>query len=161
MICRLFYLTFLTLPIQVLAADLYVKSLKAPLLKEARNGAETILILERNEAVIGQRAEGPFVEVNFQNKKGYMNKLFLSEKPLMEKGSLLDKNIDISSKARKRASGFTSAAAARGLKEDSDQIFKTLGSDVNPAEFKKMESYKVTDKDGLNFILNEKLEIKK
>ena len=143
----------------VFSADLFIKSLKAPLLKEAKNGAETLATLERGTKVSSGAAEGSFISVSASGSKGYINKLFLSDKPLAEKNSILDKDVDISSKARKRASGFTSAAAARGLKEDSDQIFKTLGDEINAAEFKKMQTFLIKDQEGLDFIQDDKKEI--
>ena len=142
------------------SGDLFVKSLKAPLLKEAKISSEVLSNLERGDKVSAGAAEGAFIQVLVSGKKGYVNKLFLSDKPLAEKNSILDKDVDISSKARKRASGFTSAAAARGLKEDSDQIFKTLGAEANPAEFKKMQTFLIKDQEGLDFIQDDKKEIK-
>lgn len=142
------------------SADLFIKSLKAPLLKEAKISSEVLRHLERGEKVSAGASDGVFFQVMVSDKKGYVNKLFLSDKPMAEKKSLLDMDVDISTKARKRASGFTSAAAARGLKEDSDQIFKTLGDEINLAEFKKLESFLVSAKVGLDFIQDEKKEMK-
>ncbi len=141
-------------------AEFFIKSLKAPLLKEAKNGSEPLTTLERGTKVDGGSPEGAFVAVTASGAKGFINKLFLSDKPLAEKASLLNQDVDISSKARKRASGFTSAAAARGLKEDSDQIFKNLGKEANATEFKKLETFLVSDKDGLEFIQDVKKELK-
>jgi len=106
------------------AETFYIKSLKAPLLDQADPKAKIKLAIERGIEVKSIKIEDLFVKVNFNNQDGYINKLFLSSTPVINKSSLLNENVDITSKARKRASGFTSAAAARGLKEDSDEIFK-------------------------------------
>ncbi len=141
-------------------ADFYIKSLKAPLLEEAKNGSKTLVILERSTQVEGLQSQGSFVHVKTKEKQGFINKMFLSDKAIEGKNSLLGQDVDISSKARKRASGFTSAAAARGLKEDSDEVFKSLG-DANFEDLKKMEALAVKENEAVNFLMDEALPLNK
>jgi len=138
------------------AASFFVKSLKAPVLSEAKAGSTSLTTLARGEKVEGLKSENSFVQVSHSGKTGWINKLFLSDKPIEGKESLLNQEIDISSKARKRASSFTSAAAARGLKEDSDEIFKNLGDAANAESLKIMEKFKVDEVKGQSFIADPK-----
>jgi len=148
-----FLLTMLAL-FPAWGADFYVKSLKAPLLPEARNGVPPIIQLERGTKVEAGKQEGPFTAVKVAGQSGFVNKLFLTDRPPEAKSSLLKQEIDISTKARRRASGFTSAAAARGLKEDSDAIFKTLGDDADGAAVKKVEAWNVAEAAAADFLGN-------
>ncbi len=133
-------------------ADFYVKSLKAPLLPEAKNGVPPLSQLERGTKVEAGKPAGSFVAVKAAGQSGFINKLFLTDRPPEAKGSLLQQDIDISTKARRRASGFTSAAAARGLKEDSDEIFKTLGDDADGGAVKKVEAWTVAEAPAATFL---------
>ncbi len=135
------------------SADLFIKSLKAPILAAPQNGAQVLITVERGSKVDGLGEQGSFAQVKFKSTKGFVNKLFLSERPVEQKDTLLNQKIDISTKARKRASAFTSAAAARGLKEDSDEIFRSLG-DANLEAIKKMEALVIREEQGLSFLLN-------
>ncbi|MFZ4713650.1 MAG: hypothetical protein ACOYL6_08065 [Bacteriovoracaceae bacterium] len=142
----------LLIPALTEAKTLYIKSLKAPLLKEAKMGSTTITILERGAQVEEVKQSDKFVEVKNGSSTGFVNNLFLtSDAPSQKKESLLEKDVDISTKARKRASGFTSAAAARGLKEDSDDIFQYLG-EADGARLKEMEALHIEASVGVAFL---------
>jgi fructose-specific phosphotransferase system component IIB len=146
----------------VFAADFFIKSLKAPLLEEAKTSSKVKASLDRGTQVVGAGSDGSFIKVTSQGQQGFVNKLFLSDKPIQDKSSLLNQDVDISSKARKRASGFTSAAAARGLKEDSDDIFKSLtDADADPDAVKQMESLVVTDVLGISFLMDSSMKLTK
>lgn len=134
------------------AKDLFVKSLKAPLLKEGKVGAAVITTLDRGTKLEEVKIADKFTQVKSGAEIGFINQLFLSQTPLPgQKDSLLNQDVDISSKARKRASGFTSAAAARGLKEDSDDIFQALGEE-DGARLKEMEALFVESSIGETFL---------
>lgn len=136
----------------------YIKSFKAPLLEQADPKSKIKLAIDRGTEVKSTKIEDLFVKISYNKQEGYINKLFLSSTPIENKSNLLNENVDITSKARKRASGFTSAAAARGLKQDSDDIFKNLG-DANFAELKNMEALLVNDKLAFKFLLNPNAKI--
>lgn len=146
------FLIFLVLSSVTQAKELYIKSLKAPLLKEAKVGSATLATLERGAKLEEVKVVDKFTQVKSDSGEGFVNQLFLSTTPLPgQKESLLNQDVDISSKARKRASGFTSAAAARGLKEDSDDIFQALGEE-DGARLKEMEALYVEASIGETFL---------
>lgn len=143
---------FMLFSSQIEAKDIYIKSLKAPLLKEGKVGAPVMTTLDRGTKLEEVKMEDKFSQVKSGSEIGFVNQLFLSSTPPAgQSGSLLNQDVDITSKARKRASGFTSAAAARGLKEDSDDIFQALG-DEDGARLKEMEALFVESNIGEAFL---------
>lgn len=133
------------------AKPAFIKSLKADVLAESKMGSTVVATLQRGTEINEVSREGTFAQVEAGGKKGFLSTLFISDKPLLSGGSLLNQEVDITSKARKRASGFTSAAAARGLKESSDDVFKELG-DADFESLAKMENQKVSAENGLDFL---------
>lgn len=93
-----------------------------------------------------------FVKVSVDGKEGYVNKLFLSDKPPSSKVSFKDDiNIITSIKARARASSFTQSAAARGFSES--QTLRTRGSgneyDIESIEW--LQKINIDEKELNNF----------
>lgn len=142
------------------AKAVYIKSLKADLLSEAKMGSKVLESIKKGTEVKELSRSGTFAQIEFNTSKGFVSTLFLSEKPILNGGSILSQDVDISTQARKRASGFTSAAAARGLKTNSDDVFKDLG-DSDFVSLKQMESFVVTSDIGFNFISDQNLKLEK
>jgi hypothetical protein len=77
-------------------------------------------------------------------KEGYISSYLVSSQPPMEKQGVIkaDEPQEIAPSARRRASSFTSAAAARGLTNDENSRENNTRTDFKAVE--KMESMKVT-----------------
>jgi len=138
----------------------YIKSLVAKILESPDHGSKLIVAAVRSDKVneIKIQDKWSYVKHESKNAEGWIPSLLLTDQPPMATTSLLQKNVDISQNARMRASAFTSTAAARGLKSDSDDVFKQLGSG-NYEALKSMEEFFVDAKDGLRFLfagLNQK-----
>ena len=136
---------------QLLAAPMYVTSPVAKLLKEPSAGAEGQLIPKGN--VVDKISESNmFVKVVMDGKEGYVNKLFLSDRPISGKVSFGD-SIDQSTsvKARARASSFTQTAAARGFSES--QTLRTRGgaNDYDMDSITWLQNLKIDEKEIENF----------
>jgi hypothetical protein len=89
-----------------------------------------------------------FIKVTTDGKEGYVNKLFLSDKPTSGKVSFRsDIDQSTSVKARARASNFTQTAAARGFSES--QTLRTRGgiNDYDMDSIKWLESIKIDEKE--------------
>ncbi len=99
----------------VSAKTMFVKSLKVKMTEAPKYGTKMLLILKRGNKVEKLDQDKNWVKIKYQNKTGWVHKYVLSNKPPRKRISLLARKVDITSKARKRASTFTSAAAARGL----------------------------------------------
>ena len=139
---------------QLFALPMYVTSPVAKLLKEPYASSEGILIPKGNVVdKIGER--DMFIKVVMDGKEGYVNKLFLSDKPASGKVSFGD-SIDQSTsvKARARASSFTQTAAARGFSES--QTLRTRGSanDYDMDSITWLENIKIDEKEIESFKQN-------
>lgn len=104
---------------------MYVTSPVAKFLKEPLVSSDGML-LQKGTIVDKIGEKDMFVKIVFEGREGYVNKLFISDKPASGKVSFGD-NIDQSTsvKARARASSFTQTAAARGFSES--QTLRTRG----------------------------------
>jgi hypothetical protein len=104
---------------------MYVTSPVAKFLKEPLASFDGVL-LQKGTIVDKIGEKDMFVKIVFEGREGYINKLFISDKPASGKISFGD-NIDQSTsvKARARASSFTQTAAARGFSES--QTLRTRG----------------------------------
>ena len=145
------YLIIAMINFQLLAAPMYVTSPVAKLLKEPSASSEGILIPKGN--VVDKISESNmFVKVVMDGKEGYVNKLFLSDRPISGKVSFGD-SIDQSTsvKARARASSFTQTAAARGFSES--QTLRTRGgaNDYDMDSITWLQNLKIDEKEIENF----------
>ena len=145
------YLIIAMINFQLLAAPMYVTSPVAKLLKEPSASSEGILIPKGN--VVDKISESNmFVKVVMDGKEGYVNKLFLSDRPISGKVSFGD-SIDQSTsvKARARASSFTQTAAARGFSES--QTLRTRGgaNDYDMDSIVWLQNLKIDEKEIENF----------
>ena len=98
----------------LLADTWFIKSYKVNPTKTV-GGKEKMELLKRGFPVKVIERVKHWKKIEFNGKTGWVHKLALSKKAPRKRVSLLAKKVNISSKARKRASSFTSAAAARGL----------------------------------------------
>lgn len=134
------------------ANTLYVKGLWANMMESPDAKSTKIFQVPRSSAVEVSKEIDVWSEITFQGKKGYVPTLALTPTiPQAVTSVLNSSDIDISTKSRKRASQFTSAAAARGLKESTYDFSKSQYE----ADFKalaKMESFRVKQQKGWAFI---------
>lgn len=108
------------------ADSAYIKSYRTNLLETA-GGKKTPIVLKRGTRVDTVKKQGLWVFIRTEKNSGWVHKLVLSNKKPLRRISLLRKKVNISHKARKRASTFTSAAAARGFLDSGHNVLKDLG----------------------------------
>lgn len=144
-------LIILLINFQLLAVPMYITSPVAKLLKEPSISADGI-ILAKGSIVdkIGER--DMFIKVVSDGKEGYVNKLFLSDRPISGKisfGDSIDQSTSV--KARARASSFTQTAAARGFSES--QTLRTRGgaNDYDMDSIVWLEKLQISEKEIENF----------
>ncbi|NQU65602.1 MAG: hypothetical protein HQ517_15145 [SAR324 cluster bacterium] len=110
------------------AKTLYVRSYLTYLLTSPEQQGKKIVKLVRGTAVEQISLKGDWINVEVNNQNGWLQKRVLTSTPVKEGKSLLSKKVDIATKARKRASSYTSTAAARGLtsmdQPSGDSIYK-------------------------------------
>jgi uncharacterized protein YgiM (DUF1202 family) len=122
----------------------YVQSVKAKVMSASSFKARVIGEVGKGFKFISTGRKGTWVKVTYKNKTGYVPSLLLATHPPFERTGLIRANeSDINRGVRRRASSYTSAAAARGLaSEDRRRLSKEEKADYDSVD--KMESFKVT-----------------
>lgn len=122
----------------------YVQSANANVRSDPSFGAKVVAKVAKGQTLTSISKEGNWLKVKVDGKEGYISSLLVSTHPPLAKQTVIKaEDEEIKPTARRRASSFTSAAAARGL-TDEDQ--KREGTETGP-DYKavdKMESVKVT-----------------
>jgi uncharacterized protein YgiM (DUF1202 family) len=122
----------------------YVQSVTANVRAEPSFGSKVIAKTEKGQKLTSISKEGNWIKIKIDGKQGYISSLLVSTQPPLQKQTVIKAEDDeIKPGARRRASSYTSAAAARGL---TDEERKREGIEEAP-DYKavdKMESIKVT-----------------
>jgi hypothetical protein len=130
----------------------YVQSVKARILSEPSFKAKVIGESTKGTKLLSSGREGSWIKVVLYQKEGYVSALLLSKTPPLEKQRLIKgEGADIKQSVRRRASTYTSAAAARGLAQDDRRRLSTEEkSDYLGLE--KMESFSVSSEEVARFM---------
>lgn len=147
-----FALLLLLLPLAGQAEDLYVKSLKGKVLSGPGFKNDVVTVLKKGDQVKVLERQKQWIKIQYQDKSGWISKLLLSPKPAMGKVSAIQEKETAQQKSsvRKRASAASTAAAARGLRED-DRARLSDATQEDYQALEKMEKEKVNEKDVTKF----------
>jgi len=122
----------------------YVQSVKARVVSSPSFKSKVVVEVNKGFKVISIGREGSWVKVKIGEKEGFISSLLLSTQPPLEKtGIIKAENTDIKQGVRRRASSYTSAAAARGLAAD-DRRRLSKEEKVNYEALEKMETFTVS-----------------
>ncbi|MBF0236557.1 MAG: SH3 domain-containing protein [SAR324 cluster bacterium] len=133
------------------ADTLYVRSFKAFLLEKPQGNSTKILTIAQGAAVESLETQGLWVKVAIEGQQGWISKMVLAAQPPTGKVSLLDENSELADSARRRASSFSSTAAARGLTESGrERINSKEGTDFDAVE--QLEKQQITETEAIQFI---------
>lgn len=148
----IFYFFLITLATPAAyAADLYVQSVKAPIFSSPSMGSPKVADAGKGDQLKELEKKGDWHKVAYKDKTGWVSRLLVASKPPAGKVSLLEETEEKLEKgARKRASAFTTAAAARGLAEDRARVSDKYRVDHRGVEW--MEAVKVGDEESLKFL---------
>lgn len=130
----------------------YVQNANANVRSDPSFGAKVIAKVAKGQAITSISKHGSWIKVKIDGKEGYISALQVSTQPPLEKQQAAVKEDAEESRptARRRASSYTSAAAARGLTEvELNRKGIEEISDLNAV--KKMESLKVTPEEVSKF----------
>jgi hypothetical protein len=131
----------------IIALTSYVTSPIARLHVEPNISSESIP-LSKGTVVNKIGEKDMFIKVTTDGKEGYVNKLFLSDKPTSGKVSFAsDIDQSTSIKARARASNFTQTAAARGFSESQTLRTRGKGNDYDMDSIRWLESIKIDEEE--------------
>lgn len=139
----------LTLSLSFASEILYVQSLKAPLLSEPKLGSKELASVKKGESLkVIEKREGWF-KVEYKNTQGWVSSLLLSNQEPMGKVSVFEEDKSLKETARRRASSYTTAAAARGLLEDRARVSQKYMLDLS--SIKWLEGIKIEEEEVLKF----------
>jgi uncharacterized protein YgiM (DUF1202 family) len=97
----------------------YVQSMKAKILSAPSFKAKMLGEASKGTRLTAIGKEGSWIKVSYYGKQGYVSSILLSAYPPMaRKGLIKADESDFRQGVRRRASTYTSAAAARGLAQD-------------------------------------------
>ncbi len=149
---RILFVPVLFVLSQAHAADIYVQSVRAPILSTSAFGSQKLAEAVKGDVLKELEKKGGWHKVNYKDKTGWVSRLLVGRKPPAARVSVLEgSGENLGTGARKRASAFTTAAAARGLAEDRSRINDKYR--VNFASVERMEGIKVSDEEAYTFLL--------
>lgn len=125
------------------AEDLYVQSVKAKVMSQPTFKATVLAEVAKGHKFTATDKKGSWRKVVHGGKEAYVSSLLLSPNPPMAKvGLIKGENTEIKQDVRRRASTYTSAAAARGLAADDRRRMSTeVNADFHALE--KIEAFSV------------------
>lgn len=139
-----------------LAGDLYVRSMRARILSQPSMRSEAVGLVARGAILKEVKKSGKWIEVKFMYKKswktGWVSKYLVSQKKPLKRVSLLAKGDNIAKSSRRRASAFTSVAAARGLSDEARARKGIKSYTVDFDALAKMESIEITEIEAMRFV---------
>ncbi len=127
--------------------EYYVQSVKAKVMTANSFKSPVMGVVKKGHKFTSAGKVGNWVRVRYDNKEGYVPSLLLANHPPFDKtGVIKADESDIKRGVRRRASSYTSAAAARGLAQDDRRRLSTEEkADYDSVE--KMESFKLTSEE--------------
>lgn len=138
------------------ATQLYVKSVRAKILSKPSFRSKIVGIAKRGAIVEEIKRRGKWVEVKYKTtkglRKGWVSKYLVSTKRPMKRVSLLARGGSLQKTSRRRASAFTSVAAARGLTDYDRARVGRKGYAVDFAALDRMDKINITEDEALKFI---------
>ncbi len=136
----------------VMAAEVYVQSVKAKVLNAPSFKAAVLAEVTKGYKFTVLGRQGSWVKVQLSAGEGYVPALLVSARPpLSSSGLIKAEDGEIKGSVRRRASTFTSAAAARGLAAD-DRRRLSMEEKVNYDALAEIESVKISDDELSRFI---------
>ncbi len=130
----------------------YVQSVRAKVLSAPSFKAKVLGAASRGTLLTSTGRVGNWVKVSYYGKEGYVAAILLSASPPMARLSMFkDDGSEFKQGVRRRASTYTSAAAARGLAADDRR--RLSGEDkLDYDGLEKVERYTVTETELARFM---------
>ncbi len=125
----------------------YVQSVKAKVMSGPAFKSPVVGEVAKGHKFVSSGREGGWIKVNHGGKDGYVSSLLLSTRPPLEKTVLIKgEDAEIKQGVRRRASSYTSAAAARGLAAD-DRRRLSKEEKVDYESLEKVEAFQLSADD--------------
>ncbi len=156
--------SFIALPAALLYAVVvsggeayYVQSLKAKIMSAPSFKSGVLGEAAKGTRLVSSGREGSWVKVSFKGKDGYVSSMLLSNHAPLERVSMItgEEGV-IKQSVRRRASTYTSAAAARGLAAD-DRRRLSRDEKTDYGALEKIETFTLSADDVARFMEGKKL----
>ncbi len=144
----------MVLTVSIAQADeiYYVQSMKAKVMSEPSFKSKVIAEIGKGFKLSASVKTGTWIKVTYGGMQGYVAGLLVSSQPPLQKTSMIKaSDSEINQGVRRRASTYTSAAAARGLTHEDRKRLSTE-EEVNYAAVEKMETVTFTSDEVTRFI---------
>jgi uncharacterized protein YgiM (DUF1202 family) len=137
--------------------EYYVQSVKAKVMSDASFKSGVIAEVSKGHKLTSSGKQGSWIKVRYSDRDGYISSLLVSTHPPFEKIRVIKgEDTEIKQGVRRRASSYTSAAAARGLaQDDRRRLSKEEASDYESLE--KVESFTLGPDEITRFMEGKKL----
>lgn len=137
--------------------EYYVQSVKAKVMSGPSFKSGIISEVPRGHKLTSSGKEGFWVKVRISDKDGYVSSLLVATHPPFEKtGVIKGEDAEIKQGVRRRASSYTSAAAARGLAQD-DRRRLSKEEKIDYESLEKMEAFTLSSDEVTRFMEGKKL----
>jgi hypothetical protein len=137
--------------------EYYVQSVKAKVMSGPSFKSPVIAEVAKGFKLVASGREGSWVKVRIFDKDGFVSSLLVATHPPFEKtGVIKGDDADIKQGVRRRASSYTSAAAARGLTQD-DRRRLSKEEKVDYESLEKIEAFTLSDDEITRFMEGNKL----
>lgn len=144
----------LSVPVQALAASVFVKSLKAKVLSAPKFDSELVAEVDRGQELGFLEKAERWVKVDVSGREGWISSLLVSEEPPKTGASVLGQGAeDISNKARRRASAIATAGASRGLTAEGIKELSAADPKADYAALAKVEAQSIDRAEALKFLM--------
>jgi hypothetical protein len=135
----------------------YVQSQKAKVMSEPSFRGKVLGEASKGTKLVSSGRKGSWIKVGFYEKEGYVASLLLSKYPPMQRQTLIKGDeSEIRQSVRRRASTYTSAAAARGLTHE-DRKRASAEEEVDYNAVARMEALSFTQDEVTRFMEGGKL----
>jgi hypothetical protein len=140
------------LPATAAAFDLYVRSVKAPVYLMPDTASGVVAIYEQGAKLAGIESKDNWHMIRVNDGTGWVYRFLVGDKPPLdtEAGSLADQYTDHETNARRRPSSYTTAAAARGLRDRQRQFAEKYALDYEALE--KIEAVEISREELMSFV---------
>lgn len=134
-----------------IAEDVYVQSAKAKVMAAPTFKSAVLGEVVKGHKFVKTGKAGNWMKVQYRGQDAYVSSLLLLAKPPMNKVGLVQaENSEIKDSVRRRASTYTSAAAARGLaSDDRRRASDDMNTDYRSLE--KIETFSVSPEELAKF----------
>jgi uncharacterized protein YgiM (DUF1202 family) len=132
--------------------EYYVQSVKAKVMSGPSFKSGLISEISRGYKLTSSGREGSWIKVRISDKEGYVSSLLVSTHPPFEKTEVIKGgDAEIKQGVRRRASSYTSAAAARGLARD-DRRRLSKEEKIDYESLEKVEAFTLSSEEVARFM---------